>query len=189
MSKNDDKYGLTLEDRQKLTAHNIEKLGYKVKEYNRELFEKDIALFLKKKQCLTLATVNPDGTPHQSILDYISDGIDLYIASEGGDKFRNLENSNKVSISIGFSDGTIESEYGLLIDGEIKVYRAPHPKYATGMLKLKDFVMEWSKKVQPLENILSKAINSRLMIVKPNTMIYMNMKEGYPFYKWEKDNK
>jgi len=123
-----------------------------------------------------------------SILDYVSDGLDLYMATEGGDKLRNLEGSNKVAVSIGFSNGTVESEYGLMIDGVAKIYKAPHPKYVTGMMKLKDFVLEWSRAIQPIENILKKAITSSLIKVTPYRMTYMNIPEGIPLSLWVHDS-
>ncbi len=182
-----EKYGLTFEDRHKLTAHFIERLKIPVRILDKNELENEIAQFLRKKQCLTLATVNPDGSPHQSILDYVSDGIDIYIASEGGEKFRALEYSNKVSISIGFSDGTVESEYGLTIDGTARTYKAPGPKYVAGMMKLKNFVMDWSASIQPMENILSKAINAKLIVATPQRMTYMNIPDGIPLSKWERE--
>ncbi len=177
-------YGITFEDRYKMAVHFISKLKIPLQELNRQELEKAIETFLKNRQCLSLGTVNPDGTPHQTILDYVSNGLKLYMASEGGQKFRALEHSNKVSVTIGFSGGTVESEYGLTMDGTAKIYKAPHPKYVAGMLKMKNFVMEWSRSVQPVENILSKAINTRLIEVTPYKMTYLNMPEGIPISRW-----
>jgi len=181
-----EQYGLTFEDRRKLMIHQIGRLKIPLRDLDREALEQEIARFLKRKQCLSLATINPDGTPHQTIVDYVSSGTDVFIASEGGEKFRALQHSDKVSITIGFSDGTVESEYGLTIDGVAKVYTAPHPKYLAGILRLKDFVMEWSRAIQPIENILSKAINTKLIVVTPYRMTYMSMPEGVPLSRWER---
>ena len=178
--------GLTYEERRLQSIHFIKKLGRTLRELNNSELEKEIANFLKKLQCLSLGTVNPDGTPHQTILDYQSDGLDIIIASEGGQKFINLERSNKVSITIGFTDGTIESEYGLTIDGTAEVYTAPHPRFLTGMMKMKSFLEEWSKAVQPLENVIKRVITARVMIIKPEKMTYMNLPAGVPFSRWEK---
>ena len=179
--------GLTYEERRLQSIHFIKKLGIPLKELNRKELEEEINIFLKKLQCLSLATVNPDGTPHQTILDYVSDGLDIIIASEGGQKFINLELFNKVSVTIGFTDGTIESEYGLTIDGTAEVYTAPHPKFLTGMMKLKPFLEEWSRSVQPLENVIKRVINARVMVIKPEKMTYMNLPAGVPFSRWEKN--
>ena len=116
----------------------------------------------------------------------MSDGLNIIIASAGGEKFVNLADSDKVSVSIGFTDGTIESEYGLTIDGIAKVYKAPHPKFIAGMMKMKRFLEEWSKAVQPLENIIKRAVTARVIVVKPTRITYMNMPKGVPWLRWEK---
>jgi hypothetical protein len=179
--------GLTFEEQQLQARHFINKLNRPLKELDRKGLEEEITKFLKRLQCLSLATVNPEGTPHQTLLDYVSDGLTIYIASAGGNKFINLDRSNKVSVSIGFTDGTIESEFGLTIDGVADVYSAPHPKFLLGMAKMKSFLQEWSRSVQPLEDIIKRVITARVIKISPVTMIYMNLPEGVPYMRWEKD--
>ena len=178
--------GLTFEEQQLQARHFIKKLNRPLKESDRKGLEEEITKFLKRLQCLSLATVNPNGTPHQTILDYVSDGLTIYIASAGGNKFINLERSNKVSVSIGFTDGTLESEYGLTMDGIAEVYTAPHPKFVLGMAKMKSFLQEWSRSVQPLEDIIKRVITARVIKISPVKMIYMNLPEGIPYMRWEK---
>jgi hypothetical protein len=178
--------GLTFEEQQEQALYFLKKLNIPVRMLGRTDLEQEIEIFLKTIQCLSLATVNPDGTPHQTILDYVSDGLTIYIASAGGDKFINLEQSNRVAIAIGFTNGTIESEYGLTIDGIAEVYKAPHPKFVMGMLKMKHFLEEWSKAVQPLENILRRVVTARVIMIKPERISYLNMPAGVPWMRWEK---
>jgi len=132
--------GLTFEEQNEQTKYFLNKLGVPVKNLNKQELESELIDFLKQPQCLSLATVNPDGTPHQTLLDYVSDGLNIYVASAGGEKFVNLADSDKVSVSIGFTGGTMESEYGLTIDGTAKVYKAPHPKFVGGKIKMKSFL-------------------------------------------------
>jgi len=139
--------GLTFEEQNEQTKYFLNKLGVPVKNLNKQELESELIDFLKQPQCLSLATVNPDGTPHQTLLDYVSDGLNIYVASAGGEKFVNLADSDKVSESIGFTGGTMESEYGLTIDGTAKVYKAPHPKFVGGMIKMKSFLENWYKAV------------------------------------------
>ena len=179
--------GLTFEEQQEQACYFIKKLGIPLKQLGRRELEDEIKHFLAKLQCLSLATVNPDGTPHQTILDYVSDGLDIYIASAGGEKFVNLTASSRVSVSIGFTDGTIESEYGLVVDGVAAVYKAPNPKFFAGMLKMKTFLEEWSQSVQPLENIIKRAVTARVIKITPLKMTYMNMPAGIPWLRWEKE--
>ena len=178
--------GLTFEDQQEQAEYLLKKLNIPIKRLNRKELEQEVAEFLKKPQCLSLATVNPDGTPHQTILDYVSDDLDIYIASAGGDKFVNLDKSNKVSVTIGFTNGYIESEYGLIIDGTAEVNKAPHPKFIMGMMKMKSFLEEWSKAVQPMENIIKRVVTARTIKITPDRMTYMNLPGGVPWVRWEK---
>ncbi|RMF94423.1 MAG: pyridoxamine 5'-phosphate oxidase family protein [Candidatus Schekmanbacteria bacterium] len=179
-------YGITLEERQLQIKHNIKKLGIPLKELNKKELEEEIKRFLKRKQCLTLATIGPDGYPRTSLLDYQSDGLTIYMVSEGGEKFRNLEYSNKVAISIGFSDGTAQSEYGLTMQGEAKVYKAPSPNYMKALLKLRPFLEEWGKALLPMENVVKRAFTARAIVVEPIRMTYMNIPDGVPLMSWEK---
>ena len=57
----------------------------------------------------------------------------------------------------------------------------------TGMMKLKSFLEEWSKSVQPLEDILKKVVTARVIVIKPEQMTYMNMPDGVPWMRWQKD--
>ena len=182
-------YGLTLEDRHKLMKHFIRKLQTPEKILDKEGLQKEIERFLKQKQCLSLATINPDGTPHLSILDYVSDGLDIYIASAGGQKFVNLAQNQRVAVAIGYTGGTVESEYGLTIDGIAEVHRAPHPKFIAGMSKMRDFLQEWSKSVQPLENVLKKVVTARVIKITPERMTYMNMPKGIAWARWEREKR
>ena len=178
--------GLTFEEQHEQALYFLNKMGIPIRNLNKQELETELIDFLKEPQCLSLATVNPDGSPRQTLLDYVSDGLNIIIASAGGEKFVNLTDSDKVSVSIGFTDGTIESEYGLTIDGIAKVYKAPHPKFIAGMMKMKSFLEEWSKAVQPLENIIKRAVTARVIVVKPTRMTYMNMPKGVPWLRWEK---
>ena len=178
--------GLTFEEQQEQAEYFLRKLNIPVRRLKGKELEKEVSEFLKKPQCLSLATVNPDGAPHQTILDYVSDGLDIYIASAGGEKFVNLDKSNKVSITIGFTNGYIESEYGLIIDGAAEINKAPHPKFLMGMMKMKGFLEEWSKAVQPLENIIKRVVTARTIKITPDRITYMNMPDGVPWSRWEK---
>ncbi|MCX5886759.1 MAG: hypothetical protein NT096_12765, partial [Proteobacteria bacterium] len=82
--------------------------------------------------------------------------------------------------------GTVESEYGLTIDGTAEVYKAPHPKFLTGMMKMRSFLEDWSRSVLPLENIIKRVVTARVIIVKPERMTYMNIPDGVPISRWGK---
>ena len=179
-------YGITPEERQLQNIQSLKKLGVPVKEFNKKQLEQEIIAFLKRKQCLTLATTGSDGYPRTSILDYQSDGLTLYMVSEGGENFRNIEHTDEVAISIGFSDGTAPSEYGLTMQGRVKVYKAPSPNYMKALLKLRPFLEEWGKALLPMENVLKRTIMARAIKFTPEKMTYMNLPDGVPLMLWEK---
>lgn len=50
---------------------------------------------------MTLATVRPDGYPQANIVSYVNDGMTLYFGtSEESQKAKNIEDNDKVSLSI-----------------------------------------------------------------------------------------
>ena len=112
--------------------------------------------------------------------------LEIIIASAGGEKFINLDKSDRVSVTIGFTDGTVESEYGLTIDGIAKVYKAPHPKFLSGMMKMKNFLEEWSRAIQPMENVIKRVVTARVIRITPERMTYMNIPDGVVITRWEK---
>ena len=58
--------GLTFEEQNEQTKYFLNKLGVPVKNLNKQELESELIDFLKQPRCLSLATVNPDGTPHQT---------------------------------------------------------------------------------------------------------------------------
>jgi len=181
--------GQTFEERQVGIRGNIQKIGIPLRDLNKKELEEEIKKFLKRKQCLSLATVSPDGVPRISLLDYQSDGLDIIMASEGGEKFRNLHYSRKVAISIGFSDGTAPSEYGLTVQGEAEIFKAPDPRYLQCMMKMKPFLEEWAKAVTKIsiDQAIKRAFTVRAIKVSPLKMTYMNIPDGVPLLSWERD--
>ena len=54
------------------------------------------------------------------------------------------------------------------------------------MLKMKSFLEEWSRAVQPMENIIKRAITARVIRIRPERMLYMNLPDGVILSRWEK---
>ena len=53
-------------------------------------------------------------------------------------------------------------------------------------MKMKGFLEEWSKAVQPLENIIKRVVTARTIKITPDLITYMNMPAGVPWVRWEK---
>jgi len=78
--------GLTFKEQHEQAIYFLNKLGTPVRDLNKKELETELKDFLKQPQCLSLATVTPEGSPRQTLLDYVSDGLDIIIASAGGEK-------------------------------------------------------------------------------------------------------
>jgi nitroimidazol reductase NimA-like FMN-containing flavoprotein (pyridoxamine 5'-phosphate oxidase superfamily) len=91
---------ITYEERDKMYDQALKKMGIEMRHPSREELEKEIIDYLSKKQPCSLATCGKDGWPRVSVVDYINDGLTIYIFSEGGDKFKNLKENSRVGIGI-----------------------------------------------------------------------------------------
>ena len=108
---------LTEEEREQMTDELFNKLKIERQHLSREELEKEVVDYLSKKHPCSLATCGKDGVPRTSVVDYVNDGLTIYIFSEGGKKFKNIAENNKVSVGIGTSTQTIKSVRGVNIEG------------------------------------------------------------------------
>jgi len=95
--------------------------------------EKEIIDYLSKTQACSLATCGKDGVPRISVVDYVNDGLTIYSFSEGGDKFKNLKENNKVAIGIGTSAKTVRSVRGINIGALLRSFTEETRECAHGM--------------------------------------------------------
>ena len=70
--------------------------------------------------------------PRISVVDYVNDGLNLYIFSAGGGGFKNINENNQVSIGIGTSTQTIRSVRGINIEGIADVFTEDEDEFAFG---------------------------------------------------------
>ena len=60
-----------------------------------------VRTFLEERRFASLATVNPDGTPQQTVMWYLLDGDEILMnTAVGRVKHRNLEDDPKISICV-----------------------------------------------------------------------------------------
>ena len=78
---------LTEQEREQMMEQAFKKMKIKRKHLSRQELEKEIIDYLSKQQPCSLATCSRDGVPRISVVDYINEGLTIYIFSEGGDKF------------------------------------------------------------------------------------------------------
>ena len=103
---------VTEEEREQMIDHYLERMNIKRKHLSKEELEKEIIDYLGKKHPCSLATCGKNGVPRISVVDYINDGLIIYILSEGGKKFKNIRENNQVAI--GIADDIGEAEHILL---------------------------------------------------------------------------
>jgi len=66
-----------------------------------EALKAKILEVLKSQHLMTLATVRPDGYPQATVVNYISDDLTLYFATDASSqKVGNIKLNNKVSVAI-----------------------------------------------------------------------------------------
>ena len=98
---------------------------------SKEELEKEIIEYLGKKHPCSLATCGKDGVPRISVVDYMNDGLTIYILSEGGQKFQNLLENKNVAIGIGTSARTSLSVRGVNIQGIAEIFDDRHKSLHT----------------------------------------------------------
>ncbi|MCX5895539.1 MAG: hypothetical protein NTZ51_06890, partial [Proteobacteria bacterium] len=74
-------YELTDEEREKMFDELFKKLKIKRRQPDREELAKEIIDYLSKKHPCSLATCSKSGDPRISVVDYVNEGLTLYIFS------------------------------------------------------------------------------------------------------------
>ncbi|MBW2222396.1 MAG: pyridoxamine 5'-phosphate oxidase family protein, partial [Deltaproteobacteria bacterium] len=97
---------LTEEEREQMIDQYLTKMNIQRKHLSKKELEREIADYLSKKHPCSLASCGKDGVPRISVVDYINEGLTIYILSEGGEKFKNIRENNQVAIGIGTSART-----------------------------------------------------------------------------------
>jgi len=76
--------GITEEQREQMIDLYYKQKNIERKHPSKEELEKEIIDYLGKKHPCSLATCGKDGIPRISVVDYMNDGLTIYILSEGG---------------------------------------------------------------------------------------------------------
>ena len=173
---------LTPEERQKIVDAALKKMNIKRKHLSRAELEKEIIDYLCKKQPCSLATCGRDCIPRISVVDYVNEGLTIYILSEGGDKFKNLKENNRVAIGIGTGSRALKTR-GVNLWGIAEVFSDDTPGFAHGI-----------KFFQPVLDDMAKAIGSsvkipkgilRMIKVTPTKIVYHHTMKGIKHAVWE----
>ena len=173
---------LTEQEREQMMEQAFKKMKIKRKHLSRQELEKEIIDYLSKQQPCSLATCSRDGVPRISVVDYINEGLTIYIFSEGGDKFKNLKENNKVAIGIGTGSKAIKTR-GVNIWGIAEVFTDDSPEFAHGMELFKPILNDMEKAIgSPVE--IPKGL-LRMIRVIPTKMVYHHSIKGIKHAHWE----
>ena len=173
---------LTPDERSQMVEKALKRMKIKRQHLSREELERVIIDYLNKKQPCSLATCDRDCTPRISVVDYVNEGLTIYILSEGGDKFKNLKENNKVALGIGTGSRALKTR-GVNIWGIAEVFSDDTLEFAHGI-----------KIFQPVLDDMAKAIGApikipkgmlRLIKVTPTKIVYHHTMKGIKHATWE----
>jgi hypothetical protein len=173
---------ITYEERDAMYDKALETMGIQRRRPSREELEKEIIDYLGKKQPCTLATCGKDGWPRVSVVDYVNEGLTIYIFSEGGDKFKNLRENNRVGIGIGTGSKAMKTR-GINIWGIAEVFDDECPEFAGGLEILRPVIRD-IEQATGRSFIFPKGI-LRLIRVTPVRMVYHHTVKGIKHAVWE----
>ena len=177
---------MTPEEREQLMEKAMKNMKIKRQHLFWEELEKEIIDYLSKKQPCSLATCGKDGAPRISVVDYVNDGLIIYIISEGGDKFKNLKENNRVAVGIGTGSKALKTR-GVNIWGIADVFADGDPEFEDGIKLFKTIFEEMAQALgKGSEMILPRGI-LRLIRITPIRMVYHHTMKGIKHARWEID--
>jgi len=174
---------ITEEQRDKMVEGMIKVLGLERKHPSKQELEEEIIDYLGKKHPCSLGTCGKDGIPRISVVDYKNDGLILYIMSEGGAKFKNIRENNRVAVGIGTSTQTMRSVRGVNMWGTAEIFADDTPEFAKGVKLFKPFLDDIAKLTgKPVQ--LPPGV-MKVIRVTPSRMIYFHYNKGIGNALWE----
>jgi len=130
-----------------------------------------------------LATCGTEGIPRVSVVDYVNDDLTIYIMSEGGGKFKNIKENNRVGIGIGTSNQTMRSVRGINISGTADVFTDETPEFAKGLQLFRPFLEDIEKMTGKPAKMPEGIM--KLIRVTPTHIVYFHYNKGIGNALWE----
>ena len=178
---------LTADEREQMMEQAYKKMKIKRRHLSREELEKEIIDYLSKKQPCSLATCSKDGEPRISVVDYVNDGLIIYIISEGGDKFKNLKENNRVAVGIGTGAKALKTR-GINIWGIADIFSDGDPEFEHGIKLFQPIFEEMAKTMGITSGIPLPRDLLRLIRVTPTKIVYHHTMKGVKHALWEADS-
>ncbi|RMF92297.1 MAG: pyridoxamine 5'-phosphate oxidase family protein [Candidatus Schekmanbacteria bacterium] len=143
---------------------------------------KDVIVEFLASHCLCTIATCDSNIPRSTPVRYKSDGLDIYILTEGGGKLKNILNNPKVSVSLYGEYSGFESVKGLQIWGNAEIITPKDKeKYQEARNIIKSEEREDLKKLGPLP------IRDKLKVIKIKTekARYLSFPDGILNQVWE----
>ena len=154
---------------------------------DRRELEREIIDYLCKNHPCTLATCTADNSPHVSVVDYVNDGLNLYIFSEGGEKFKNIAVNRHVAVGIGTSARTITSVRGVNIWGIADVFTDDTSEFKKAFTLFKPLLDDFEQKTGAAASFPPGMV--RIIRITPHRMVYFHYRKGIAHACWEQQGK
>ncbi len=174
---------LTDEERERMLDGLFTRLNIKRWHPTRRELETEIEDYLRKNHPCTLATCGADGAPRASVVDYVNEGLTVYIFSEGGGKFTNIEENNRVGVGIGTSARTITSVRGLNIQGSAQVFTEDQPEFAHALKLFKPMLDDFESRTGA--PVVFPPGMVRVIRITPLHMVYFHYMRGIAHACWD----
>ncbi|RMF97121.1 MAG: pyridoxamine 5'-phosphate oxidase family protein [Candidatus Schekmanbacteria bacterium] len=150
---------------------------------SKEELEDEITDFLNKMHCCSLATCGKDGVPRISVVDYVNDGLNIYIFTEGGQKLKNIKENNKVAVGIGVSTLSMKAVRGVNIRGTADVFTDDMPEYEEAKKLFKPVFDNFLKDTGTPLNV-PKGLSKIIRII-PYEIVYYHNNRGIYAAHWK----
>lgn len=175
---------LTADERNQMMEKALKNMGIKRQHLSRKALEKEIVDYLSKKQPCSLATCGRDGAPRISVVDYVNDGLVIYILSEGGEKFKNIRENNRVAVGIGTGARALKTR-GINIQGIAHVFADGDPEFESALGLFRQILKEMSAAVGTGPETLMPRNIMRFIRITPIAIVYHHTQKGIKHARWE----
>lgn len=150
-------------------------------------FEEEIADYLSRHNVLHLATCRYN-EPRSTPLEYFSNGMTVYIFSEGGGKFANLKENPDVCYSIADPYEPGENFFGAV---GLQVWGTASTFKKNDDSKRYEAIRQYSRNADVLKkqglDQMANSFNFNVIIIEPLKIRYLNLMKGFRNVLWEKE--
>ena len=153
----------------------------------REQLEDRVEQLLGSTTMCTLATVDGDGQPIASPIEYYADGLNLYMLPDPGTpKLKAMQRDPRVCVAVHQAYHGWHSARGVQIFGRAEIIEPHAPGWDRGME-----VFRWHEWVRDLGGDPGKTFERQVAMIVPEKMLYTETwlwKLGYSAkQRWEKE--